>query len=96
VWHAICSVVDRVNIRIDKKIEGNAVVLHVAGRLAGDAIAQLTDVCESVDDHYVLDLSKLMFADDEGAEAIRMIRDGGANIRGASSFINLLISDETA
>jgi len=84
------------DIRIDKEIEGKAVVLHVAGRLAGDAIAQLTDVCESLDDHYVLDLSKLMFADDEGAEAIRMIRDGGANIRGASSFIKLLISDETA
>ena len=83
------------DIRIDKEIEGNAIVLHVAGRLAGDAIAQLTDVCESVDDHYVLDLSKLIFADDEGAEAIRMIRDGGANIRGASSFIKLLISDET-
>jgi hypothetical protein len=84
------------SIRIDKETEGSDVVLHVAGRLAGDAIAQLTDVCESVDDHCVLDLSKLMFATDEGAEAIRMLCEGGANIRGASSFIELLISDETA
>jgi len=84
------------DIRIDKEIEGNAIVLHVAGRLAGDAIAQLTDICESVDDHCVLDLSKLMFADDEGAEAIRMLCEEGAKIRGASSFIDLLIGDETA
>ena len=84
------------NIRIDKETEGTAVVLHVAGRLAGDAIAQLTDVCESVEDHCVLDLSNLMFADDEGAEVIRKLCEGGVNIRGASSFIELLISDETA
>ena len=84
------------DIRIDKEIEGNAIVLHVAGRLAGDAIAQLTDVCESVDDHYVLDLSKLMFADDEGVEAIRTLRERGADVRGASSFIKLLINSESA
>jgi hypothetical protein len=84
------------SIRIDKENEGSDVVLHVAGRLAGDAIAQLTDVCESLDDHCVLDLSKLMFATDQGAETIRMLCEGGAKIRGASSFIELLISDETA
>jgi anti-anti-sigma regulatory factor len=84
------------NIRIDKETEGNEIVLHVSGRLADGAIAQLTNVCESINDHYVLDLSMLMFADDAGAEAIRTLREGGANIRGASSFIELLISDETA
>jgi anti-anti-sigma regulatory factor len=83
-------------IRIDIESEGPDVVVHVAGRLADDAISQLTDVCESVDNHYVLDLSKLMFADDAGTEAIQKLRKGGASIRGASSFIELLISDETA
>jgi len=82
-------------IRIDIKTEGAAVVLHVAGRLAGDAITQLTDVCEPMDGHFVLDLSKLMFADDAGAEAIRTLRERGADIRGASSFIKLLINGET-
>ncbi len=83
------------NIRIDKEIEGTAVVLHVAGRLAGDAITQLTDACEPMESPYVLDLSKLMFADDAGAEAIRTLRERGADIRGASSFIKLLINGET-
>ena len=82
-------------IRIDIESEGPDVVLHVAGRLAGDVITQLTDVCESMEGHYVLDLSKLMFADDAGAEAIRTIRERGADIRGASSFIKLLINGES-
>ena len=82
-------------IRIDIESEGPDVVLHVAGRLAGAAITQLTDACEPIEGHYVLDLSKLMFADDAGAEAIRTIRERGADIRGASSFIKLLINGES-
>ena len=82
------------NIRIDMETEGAAVVLHVAGRLAGDAITQLTDVCEPIEGQYVLDLSKLMFADEAGAEVIRTLRERGVDIRGASSFIKLLINGE--
>ena len=84
------------DIRIDIESEGPEVVLQVAGRLTGHTIAQLLGVCESMEDHYVLDLSKLMFADDAGAEAIRTLRKGGAGIRGASSFIKLLINGESA
>jgi len=82
-------------IRIDKKTEGTAVVFHVAGRLAGDAVTQLTGACEPMKTHYVLDVSKLMFADDAGAGAIRMLCERGAEIRGASSFIKLLINGES-
>ena len=82
------------DIRIDIETEGPDVVLHVSGRLAGDAITQLTDACEPMEIQYVLDLSKLMFADDAGAEAIRALCEGDAEIRGASSFIKLLINGE--
>jgi hypothetical protein len=85
-----------VEIRIDIESEGPDVVFHVAGRLTGPAITQLADVCEPMEGHYVLDLSKLKFADDAGAEAIRTLREGGADIRGASSFIKLLINGESA
>jgi hypothetical protein len=83
-------------MRIDVETEGDDdnVVLHVAGRLAGDAIAQLTDACK-LESGYVLDLSKLRFADDAGVQEIQRLSEGGANIRGASSFIKLLIGDET-
>jgi anti-anti-sigma regulatory factor len=81
-------------IRIDIESEGSDVVLHVAGRLTGPAIAQLTEACEPMNGRIVLDLSKLKFADDAGAEAIRTLRERGADIRGASSFIKLLINGE--
>jgi anti-anti-sigma regulatory factor len=86
------------DIRIDIESEGPNVVLHVAGRLTGHTIAQLSDVCEPMEGYYVLDLSKLMFADDAGAEAIRKMRERGergADIRGASAFIKLLINSES-
>ncbi len=82
-------------IRIDIECEGSDVVLHVAGRLTGPAIAQLSEACEPMKGRFVLDLSKLRFADDEGVEAIRALRERGAEVRGASYFIKLLINGET-
>ena len=79
-------------IRIDIVSEGPVVVLHVAGRLTGPAIKELKHVCEQMEGNFVIDLSKLKFADDAGAEIIRNYRGNGANIRGASSFIKLLIN----
>jgi anti-anti-sigma regulatory factor len=72
----------------------DAVVMRVAGRLAGDAVVHLTQACESANGSVVLDLSKLMFADDAGVEVIRALQKKGAEISGASSFIRLLIDDE--
>ena len=73
---------------------GDAVVIRVAGRLTGDAVTHLTQVGKSADGGVVLDLSKLMFADDAGVEVIRTLQKDGAEISGASSFIRLLINDE--
>jgi anti-anti-sigma regulatory factor len=74
---------------------GEATVIRVAGRLAGDAVTHLTQVCKPTDGSIVLDLSKLMFADDAGVKVIRMLGKNGAEISGASAFISLLIDDET-
>ena len=41
-----------------------------------------------------MDLSKLKFADDSGIDVIRKLREKGAEIRGASAFIKLLINGE--
>ena len=82
-------------IRIDIESEGPEPVLHVSGRLTGPAITQLSETCEPMKGHFVLDLSKLKFADDAGAEVIRTMRERGAEIRGASFFIKMLINGET-
>ncbi len=82
-------------IRIDIESEGPDVVLHVAGRLTGPAITQLSDACEPMKGRLVLELSKLKFADDAGTEVIRTLRERGAEIRGASTFIKLLINGKS-
>ena len=82
------------DLRIDIETEGSDVVLHVAGRLTGPAITQLSDACEPIKGRLVLELSKLKFADDAGVEAIRTLRERGAESYGASYFIKMLINDE--
>lgn len=80
-------------IRIDVVSEGPEVVVYLAGRLTGDAAKQLKDTCDSIKRAFVLDLSKLVFADDAGIEAMRAISEQGIQIRGASQFIQLLANN---
>ena len=82
------------DLRIDINTNEHVVVLELSGRLAGSTVTQLTDVCEPIEGMFVMDLSKLKFADDTGVDVIRMLREKGAEIRGASSFIKLLINGE--
>jgi len=79
------------DIRIDIETKGLVDVVHVSGRLVESSIKQLTDVCEPMEGHFVLNLSKLVFADDAGINVIRSLRDKEADICGASSFIKFLI-----
>jgi anti-anti-sigma regulatory factor len=79
------------NIRIDIETKGVVDIVHVSGRLVLSSIKQLTDVCEPMEGNFVLDLSKLMFIDSEAAEVIQSLREKGVEVRGASTFIELLI-----
>jgi len=80
-------------IRIDINSEKSEIVVCLAGRLCGDAVKQLSDACDPIKGTFVLDLSKLLFADDAGIEVIREISTRGTKIRGASQFIQLLLKD---
>lgn len=82
-------------IRIDITSEGPETVVRVAGRLSGIAVAQLRKACDPIEGAFVLDLSNLIFADVSGIDAIRTIGEKGAEIRGASPFIQLLLDDTT-
>ena len=82
-------------IRIDVESEEAVVILRVAGVLAGSAIKQLSDVCEPIEGHYALDLSKLKLADDAGIRLLRSLREEGVEIRGASVFIKYLLNDRS-
>ena len=82
------------DLRIDIINQEPIVVFDLSGRLAGPAITKLTEACEPIEGKFVLDLSKLRFADDTGIDVIRMLREKGAEIRGASSFIKLLMDGD--
>ena len=79
------------DIRIDIETKGLVEEVHVSGRLVVSSIRQLTDVCELMEGHFVLDLSELVFADEAGIDVIRSLREKGADISEASSFIKFLI-----
>jgi len=78
-------------IRIDITSEGLETVVHIAGRLAGVAVAQLRKACDQIEGAFVLDLSNLLFADDAGIDVIHTIGENGAKVRRASPFIQLLL-----
>ena len=79
-------------IRIDIRTEKNEVVVYVAGRLVVNEVSELRNACEPIEGSFVLDLSKLMFADDPGIDLIRAISAKGTKVRGAPAFIQLLIA----
>ena len=81
------------DIRIDFNSNGSETVVRIAGRLAGTAVAQLRNVCDPIEDPFVIDLSSLLLADDEGINAIQALADKGAQVHGASPFVKLLLDN---
>ena len=80
-------------IRIDQIFDGSKTVVCVPGRLSSPAAAQLKKTCDPIKTPFVIDLSNLLFADDKGINAIQTIANRGAQIYGASPFIQLLLEN---
>ena len=81
------------DIRIDYISDGPETIICISGRLAGTAVTQLKKACDPIEDPFVIDLSNLLFADDKGIDAIRAIADVGAQVHGASPFVQLLLDN---
>lgn len=79
------------DIRIDYISNDSEPVFSIAGRLAGNAVAQLKKACDPIEEQVVMDLTNLLFADDRGIDAIRSLIDRGWQVRGASPFVQLLL-----
>ena len=80
-------------IRIDITTEGPETVVHIAGRLASNSVEQLEKVCDPMEKPFVIDISNLLFADDEGINTLRMMADKGSQLHGASPFVRLLLEN---
>ncbi len=81
------------DFRIDHTHSDQKTVVHVAGRLSGSTVAQLKSACQSIEGPLVIDLTSLVYADNDGIGAIRTIVEKGAAVQGASPFIELLLGN---
>ena len=81
-------------VRIETTIEGSKTIVSVAGRLAVSEANELLRECNSIEGGFLLDLTGLRSADPDGIEAIRKLVHAGAELRGVSPFIRLLLDDQ--
>lgn len=82
-------------LRIDTESEGSTTVVRVAGRLSTPGCNELYRACCRIEGRLVVDLSDLIFADATGIEVLRALREKGAEVRGDSPLIRLLLQGET-
>ena len=81
-------------LRINVSSESSTTVLHIAGELRREGVAELRRVIASISGEFVLDLSQLRFADRQGAQIMIGIGDSGAELRHASPYLMLLLDRE--
>jgi ABC-type transporter Mla MlaB component len=81
-------------IRITKTVDSEATVLHVAGALTSEETGVLSNEFRNVDGPVVLELSELKSADAAGVAMLQEIASLGAELRGASPYIELLLRSE--
>ena len=78
-------------LKIEEERLGMSTVVHVAGRLAGAGVDELSRVCRAASGRLRLELSALQHADEVGLALLRSLRDSGAELAGVSPFIQLLL-----
>ena len=66
-------------------------IVRLSGRLTEGEAFQLKKACNSIGKRFVLDLYDLLFADDAGINLLQELKKNGAEHRGASPFIQMLL-----
>ena len=66
-------------------------IVRLSGRLTEGEAFQLKKACNSIGKRFVLDLSDLLFADEAGINVLQELKKNGAEHRGASPFIQMLL-----
>jgi len=82
-------------VRITKKVESGIVVLHVDGRLRSEHVCELKSEYRGLTGPVALDLSQLRSADAAGVAAILEIESHGADLRGVSGYVELVLSQSS-
>lgn len=82
-------------IRISQASDDRRTVLKVDGRLNAGDVEELTRAFQSAQGMKALDLSELQSADRVGVEILRDLVSMGAEVRGASPYIELLMKTKS-
>lgn len=82
------------SLRITRTLNSNTIVLRIAGRLRSGDVSELVAECDSAEGPLVLDLSELQSADPAGVVKLAELVERGAQIRGTSQYIELLLKRE--
>ena len=69
-------------------------VLQIAGQLAGIGVLELERECRSAEFPIAFDLSNLRWADSDGVQLIKTFVDKGAQLRGMSPYVEILLKKE--
>jgi hypothetical protein len=75
--------------RIDVRDENSVRTVSVAGQLAEAHVPDLLIACSEVSGALRMDLTDVLSADAIAIEALRRIRDGGAQLAGVPRYIQL-------
>ena len=82
------------SLRIDRTTVGELTVLRVSGRLQSAEVPELEKEISSAAGRLKLDLSELMSADEAGIKRLRELAFSGAELHGASPYVQLLLDDQ--
>ena len=77
--------------RIEVRRENNRVVVHLAGRLAGQEVPELLAACMA-DRPPILELDELVSADAVGLDALLRIEESGGQLIGLPEYIRLKLN----
>jgi len=78
-------------LRITQTTEDSTTVIRIDGRLVGDGVAELARVVQAAAPPLALDLTHLQRADADGIALLQALVDAGAQLRGVSPYIALLL-----
>ena len=80
--------------RITTHIDGDTLVVRLAGRLSGAGVGELEQLRRAASLPVVLDLAELLSADDAGVATLRNLRRLGVVLRHPSPYMAMLIEEE--
>ena len=81
-------------VRITKVVDSGVSVLHIDGWLWEQDVSALTNEYRKLTGPVALDLSQLQSADETGVAALQQIASLGAELRGVSGYVKLLLSQD--